>query len=489
MNFLQLPWLELAFVFSLLGALWVSQIREPYRAARYGLVFTGAVFGCAMVAWLAFAVGAPREADNPSLQMRLFNRTLFEVDAFNAPLIPGVALLHFLTALATARTKMRRFSFSWSLAAESIRLATFSTSDPTMIVFLLVISTVPPYVELVNREKPRRVFVLHMAIFVGLLVLGWGLLQAGTQFTTAAVVLLAAAILVRSGTFPMHCWVTDWFEHASFGNALLFLTPLSGVYAAVRLVVPIAPEWVLEAIGFISLFTAVYAAGMATVQRETRRFFAYFFLSNAAMVLVGIGLIGLELHSTKSLTAAFCLWFSVILSIAGFGLILRSLEARFGRITLVSHHGLYEQVPMLAICFMVLGLACVGFPFTLGFISTELLVDGAIEANLYVGMAVIAAAALNGIAVVRAYILIFTGARHRATVSLQTGLRERIAVWTLSALILGGGLFPQPGIHSRHEAAEAVLHERQKNFPELHPEALHGPPADGPEDLQIASRQ
>ena len=62
----------------------------------------------------------------------------------------------------------------------------------------------------------------------------------------------------------------------------------------------------------------------------------------------------------------------------------------------------------------------------------------------------VAAAALNGIAVVRAYFLLFTGTRHVSTVSLGIGLRERIAVLTLAALILGGGFFPQPGVSSRH---------------------------------------
>ena len=81
--------------------------------------------------------------------------------------------------------------------------------------------------------------------------------------------------------------------------------------------------------------------------------------------------------------------------------------------------------------------------------------DGAVEANPYVGLAVVAAAALNGIAVVRAYFLLFTGTRHVSTVSLGIGLRERFAVLTLAALILGGGLFPQPGVTSRERAAEA----------------------------------
>ena len=36
---------------------------------------------------------------------------------------------------------------------------------------------------------------------------------------------------------------------------------------------------------------------------------------------------------------------------------------------------------------------------------------------------------------------------------------------TLAALILGGGLFPQPGVASRHRAAEAVLKERDARRP------------------------
>src|SRR6185312_9070901 len=161
--------------------------------------------------------------------------------------------------------------------------------------------------------------------------------------------------------------------------------------------------------------------------------------------------------SELSLTGCFCLWFSVILSLGGIGLTLRALEARFGRLSLTDFHGLYEHSPTLAVCFLLTGLASVGFPFTLGFISAELLVDSAVEASPYVGIAVVTASALNGIAVVRAYFLLFTGARHVSTVSLEIGARERIAILTLAALILGGGIYPQPGIATRHRAAAEIL--------------------------------
>jgi NADH-quinone oxidoreductase subunit M len=268
--------------------------------------------------------------------------------------------------------------------------------------------------------------------------------------------MLTVAVLIRSGCLPLHCWMTDLFENATFGTALLFVTPMSGAYAAVRLVLPIAPDWALRGMALISLITAVYAAGMALVQREVRRFFCYLFLSHASLVLVG-----LEVATPIGLTGGLCVWLSVGLSLAGFGLTLRALESRAGRLSLANYHGLYEHMPRLAAFFLLTGLASIGFPGTIGFVATELLVEGAVSVNPYVGMLVVCAAALNSIAVLHAYFRLFTGIEHRASVSLKIRLPEQIAVLTLSALLLGGGLFPQPGVASRYHAATELIARRQ----------------------------
>lgn len=458
---LNLPWLEFAILLCLIGAACVSQVRHPVSASHWGLAFTGSILFCTLVAALGCYLSDFTESRQPwSIQEALFGTRYLALEELSCPLVPMVALLHFLTALATARTKMRRFSFAWSLAAEALRLATFACKEPWLLIALLSLNAIPPYIELVNRGKPTRVYVLHMALFVGLLVVGWWFVPPDDTHSMQAIlaaVAIMAAILVRNGTLPVHSWVVDWFEHASFGNALLYVTPLVGVYAAVRLVLPIAPDWVLRSIGIVSLATAVYTAGMATIQRDMRRFFAFLFLSHCSLVMVG-----LELVSSLSLTGALSLWFSVSLSLGGFGLTLRALEARFGRLALTDFHGLYDSSPSLAVCFLVTGLASVGFPGTLGFISVEILVDGAVEANVYLGIAVAIAGMLNGIAVVRAYFMLFLGARHSSTVNMQVGVRERVAVLTLTAVILGGGLFPQPGLSTRQHAADAILKDRQE---------------------------
>jgi NADH-quinone oxidoreductase subunit M len=477
MSVWHVPWLEMAIALPLLGSLWVSRYHDPLRAFRWGLVFTGATLTGALAACLGFYESRALPAGSGwSVQQEFFGWQLFSLDELSAPLVVLVALLHFLTALATGRTKMRRFSLAWSLAYEALRMAIFSCREPWLLIVLLVAGTVPGYVELLNRGKPARVYVLHMASFVILLLMGWALVDADSapsSQTVAAALALLAAILIRCGTLPAHCWLTDWFEHASFGNALLFVAPLTGVYAAVRLVLPIAPDWVLDGIGIFSLATAVYAAGMAIVQVEVRRFFAYLFLSHASLVLIG-----LELHTVISLTGALALWISVTLSLAGYGLVLRALEARFGRLSLADYHGLYDQSPALAVCFLLTGLGSVGFPGTLGFVAAEILVEGAVEVNLSIGLVVILAAALNSIAIVRAYFRLFTGRRHASTVSLGIGARERIAVLTLIALILGGGVFPQLGISSRYRAAVEIIQQRERDRPTKAIPSVPARPAD-----------
>jgi NADH-quinone oxidoreductase subunit M len=460
MTELHLPWLELAIFLPLAGAFWVSRIHDHERAQQHALAFSGLALLAAVGAWLDFAsLHQPAAHDRWSIVARLAHSEWFTIDELSAPLLPMAALVCFVTALATARTKIRRFSFGWMLVSESILLATFSCRRPWGIIVLLAAGVAPPLWELRTRRKPMRVFACHMALFAGMLVVGWALVErteAGAAPSFGAVALLMGAVLLRSGIVPMHCWMTDLFEHASFGRGLLFVTPMVGVYAAVRLLLPTAPDWALRAIALISLFTAVYAAGMALVQREARRFFCYIFLSHSSLALIG-----LEIATPIGLTGALCLWISVGLSLTGFGLTLRAIEARTGRVMLSEFHGLYEHTPVLAAFFMLTGLASIGFPGTIGFVGAELLVEGAVDVHPVIGLAVVLAAALNGIAVLQAYFRVFTGKRYFPSISLQTRSGERVAVLTLALLILAGGLFPEPGLLSRHHAASEIIQSRE----------------------------
>jgi NADH-quinone oxidoreductase subunit M len=462
MTHLQVPWIELAIVLPLAGALWVRLLHDPDRARRHSLWISALTLACTIAAWLSLRITGDTAAlsgEQWDVAGRFVGHDIFLIDELSGPLFPLAALLYLLTELATLRTKAPRFSFAWVLVREGILLATLACKHPWAIVALLVAGAIPPWIELRQRKKPTRVYVFHMALMIACLVAGQALQSYSAsrgENSTLASILLLAAILIRSGIVPLHCWMTDLFEHASFGTALLFVTPMIGAYAAIRLVLPIAPDTVLRSMSLLSLVTAVYASCMALVQHDARRFFCYVFLSHSSLVLVG-----LEVGTTVGLTGGLCVWLSVGLSLAGFGLTLRSVEARTGRLSLDRFHGLYEHMPLLALFFLITGLGSIGFPGTLGFVGTELLIDGAAQVYPLVGAPIILAGALNGLAMLHAYFRVFTGARHASSIDLQPRWPEKIAVLVFTALILGGGLYPQPGVQSRYHAAAAILRDHR----------------------------
>ncbi|MDA8745154.1 proton-conducting transporter membrane subunit [Rubripirellula amarantea] len=300
---LHLPWLELSVLIPLVGAIVVAWMNDASRARKVCLAVCTLTLACATAEWFDFvSLGTFEAHDHWDFIEWTFHEDVFVIDELNSPLIPLAALLCLLTALSTLRTKVNRFSFSSMLTSEAILIATLSCRSAWVIVALLIAAIFPVLLELRSRGQCTRVFVAHMGLFAVLLVLGQSLVQL--DFVVTGGGLLTAAALLRSGIVPLHCWMTDLFEKASFGTSLLFVTPMVGAYAVMRLVLPIAPDWALQSIAIVSLFTAVYAGSMALVQREARRFFCYLFLSHSSLVLVG-----LEIATPIGLTERFACGF------------------------------------------------------------------------------------------------------------------------------------------------------------------------------------
>jgi NADH-quinone oxidoreductase subunit M len=153
------------------------------------------------------------------------------------------------------------------------------------------------------------------------------------------------------------------------------------------------------------------------------------------------------------------MWLSVGLALTSYGITLRCIEARVGRIDLNRYYGLYSHMPTMAAFFLLTGLASVGFPCTIGFIAGELLIESAMNFSPWIGWIVVLATALNGIAVMRAYFRIFTGTKHPTTIPMHSQFEERFAIVGLSLLILAGGLYPQPEVESSYQAAIHLLED------------------------------
>ncbi len=469
MNTLHLPWLEIAVLLPLVGAVITHFMTQSDTARKVAVVASALTLLAASAAWLDFYSLRTFEAhDSWDLLETLTNIDVLIVDELSAPLLPMTAIIYFLTILTTQRTKANRFSFSWTLVSLSLAMATFSCRLPWGVITLLILSAGIPLLELRRREKPTGAYLFHMVVMAILLVFGQLILQwQGDQGAPSLIAVLAlmGAVLIRSGVFPLHCWMTDLVEHATFGTSIITFTPMAGAYAAFRLVLPIAPDWALRSIVVISLTTALYAVGMALVQRDSRRFFCFLLLSQSSLVLVG-----LEMSTPMGLTGSLCVWLTIGLAMTGLGLIIRSLEARSGRLNLTDYHGLYEHVPSFAAFYLVTGLASVGFPGTIGFVSLELLIEGTSQRGVLIGTIVILASALCGIAIMHGYFHIFTGKHHRTSISLASRGSERFAYLLLVSLIVIGGIVPQPSVSTRYHAAIELLRHRDPDINKPEPQ-------------------
>lgn len=131
-------------------------------------------------------------------------------------------------------------------------------------------------------------------------------------------------------------------------------------------------------------------------------------------------------------------------------------------------------MPLLAGTFLVTGLACIGFPGTLGFVGQELLVQGAVEAFPLLGFAVVLTGALTGLAVLRMYFSLFCGRRDAGT-HLKLLPRETAAFGVVMLGLIVTGLAPGSIVRSRVESAQHLLELRTSLISSAHRPPLQQP--------------
>ena len=445
-----------------IGASFLGVDVERLRRLAVGsalLMLAGALVIAASPALHAFAIRTN------ALTWARGGEAIVRVDTFAAVLLPFAAGLWILTVAVTPRASLDRGGLRRTALATLISVASFLT-ESAVVLALLSVASVWTFVSALAdpaHQYQRRIVASYLGVSTLLFGAGVALVVGpGVQNTTlqaAGMWLIVISALVRKGIVPFHAWVPEVFDHGRLGPAILFSAPQLGAYITVVLIVPRASPDMLRVIALLALGTAVYGAALALVQTSARRACGYLFMSQSALVMAG-----LDCTSVSALAGGLLVWLSAGLAFAGLARSVLVLEARRGRLDLTRYHGGYERMPVLGISFLALGLACTGFPGTLGFVGQELLVDGAVDAFPLMGFAVVVASALTGLAVLRMYFSLFCGRPDRmAHSSLRYGLTRREA-WTFVALVIaliGLGLVPRPLVDSRFAAGDDILQRRE----------------------------
>jgi NADH-quinone oxidoreductase subunit M len=273
----------------------------------------------------------------------------------------------------------------------------------------------------------------------------------------AAFISLMGAVILRKGLFPAHSWVVTAYEKGPLLPLTLMVNDHLGAFLVARIVLPLVPDVAHKAWPFfstLSLLTALYAAVLALVESKPRRLFALVAISQSAFLLTG-----LESYNAVGITGSLVLWQVVSVATTMIAAVYTGLEARLGTLLETNQFlGLAVGAPRLAVFFAAGCLALVGLPLTLGFPAEDLLLQGTLASNPYLGVVLPVVTAVNAFSVVRLFARLFLGRPRAAVHNLADALpRER---WVLTAALLFlllGGLFPAPLIRLPAIAATRIV--------------------------------
>jgi|GEM_PF-1385641 NADH-quinone oxidoreductase subunit M len=246
------------------------------------------------------------------------------------------------------------------------------------------------------------------------------------------------AICIRGAIIPLHVGAADLCDRAPGEQVrqLASLLPLVLVHVRFLVGTPLAQE-AAKVLFFVGAIASLLPALAALAQRELKGLYRMTTMMHGGYLLCAVAAAGQGHHA-----AAMFSVLTLVLAVGGLGMVVTSLEARCGSVSLEGKGGRVASFPHLAGAFAVLGAAGVGLPATAGFVADDLLLHAAWEESVVATAALIVASVALAIATLRGYTRVFLGPPARSVAPDLLG-RERVVVVGVIALLLVLGIVPR----------------------------------------------
>src|SRR5574341_89723 len=405
----------------------------------------------------------------------------FGVDGMSAPLVLLTGVVMFTGVLiswgdenprvmAGIQDRPREF-FAFLFILASGVFGVFVSLDLFMLFFFYEIAVFPMYLLIaiwgwvVTREYAAMKLTLYLFIgsvisLVGVIAMYWvqyqntGVLtfdmlemeKAGFSqvFQNIWFLPVFLGFAVLGGIWPFHNWSPDGHVAAPTAVSMFHAGVLMklGAFAALRVGIMLLPEgakfhlpWII----LLSLVNVVYGAYIAMVQTDFKYVIGFSSVSHMGLVAMGVATLthtgmlgaGVQMFSHGVMTALF---FSVV------GMVYDQAHTR----DIPRLGGFSKVVPMVAVAFIIGGLASMGMPGFSGFIAEFPIFMGVWESHPW-----IAIVAAISIVITASYIMRiigkvffgpipeeFEGHVHDVTVL------DKVALVILSGILIGVGVYP-----------------------------------------------
>ena len=396
------------------------------------------------------------------------------VDGLSAPLVLLTGLLGFVAVFASWSIKERvREYFVWLLVLQTAVMGVFTALDFILFFLLWELEMVPMFFLISIWGSGRREYsAMKFLIFtflgsafmlVGILIIFF---STGTfdmiELPSAmqSVKLLAPAWLVFSLIFvafavklpvwPVHTWLPDAHTDAPTAVSIMLAGVLlkMGGYGMLRISAAMFPGVMVEAAKFLivlGVINVIYGAIVTVRQTDLKRLVAFSSISHMGYVLVGISsVVGVAgVVSPVGLTGAAMQMFTHG-TITGLMFLMVGLAYEKAHTRHIPDlGGLATRMPVIAVGFLIAGLASLGLPGTSGFVSEILIFLGTFPVwGWWTGVAAF------GVVITAGYILwmlqrtMFGPQLSRFSDVRDATKMEMVPVLALVAAVLVVGIYP-----------------------------------------------
>ena len=231
-----------------------------------------------------------------------------------------------------------------------------------------------------SYQISMRYFLVHV---FGVTLLLIGILSyivdtGSTAFTamepnTFGTIFILMGFLINAAAPPLSAWLSDAYPEASFSGAV-FLSAFT-TKAAVYVLLRGFPG--SEVLIFIGVFMIFYGIIYALLENDMRRILAYSIVNQVGFMVTGVG-IGTEMALNGVAAHAFThiIYKGLLLMSAG------SVLYMTGRRKCTDLGGLFQSMPLTAVCSIIGALSISSFPLTSGFISKSMISQAAADESL-----------------------------------------------------------------------------------------------------------
>ncbi|WP_231174947.1 NADH-quinone oxidoreductase subunit M [Helicobacter pylori] len=472
MQFLHAHLLSVAIFFPMLSAL-LAFFMSDQASRAYAIVIALIELLLVLLLWHGFDI------QTAGMQFEEMKELIYQIGVNYHVGVDGIALFLLLlnaivVLLCVIYVKEHRKDFAICLLLlEGILMGVFSSLNMIFFYAFWEISLLPVLYLIGSFGRNHKIysgmkfflytFLASLCMLLGILYIGhdyannygmmsfdildWYQLNFSSGVKTWLFVAFLIGIAVKIPLFPLHTWLPYAYSNAPTLGSVMLSALLSkmGTYALLRFLLPLFPELseiYLTPIAIVALCMIIYGGFLAYAQKDLKTLIAYSSFSHMGVVVLGVFSFNVE-----GISGAVFMMFAHGVIVMGLFLLAGILEERTSSLEIARFGSIAKSAPIFAAFFMIVLMANVGMPLSIGFVGEFLSLLGFFAT--YPLLAIIAGTSiiLSAVYMLTSYKDVFFGnlkaGNNQISVFEDLNAREVGVLSVILALILILGIYPK----------------------------------------------